>query len=98
MILCRFMLSVCVQGETDTLQHPVGNVPCGIKVGFKNQATAHGVPSQGGRVHGGPERVLKEDGGRRALSVKSSVKLGTRRASGAGNCLQKCILFSLSLK
>lgn len=59
------MLSVCVQGETDALQHPVGNVPCGVKVGFKNQAEAHGVPSQGGCVHGGPERVLKERGGRR---------------------------------
>lgn len=55
-----YFLSLSVQGETHTLEDPVGNVPCGVKVSFKDEAKAHGIAAQGGRVHGGPECVLKQ--------------------------------------
>lgn len=58
-----FQLSVRVQGETHALEDPVGNVLCSVKVSFKHEAEAHGVAAHGGRVHRGPERVLKERGG-----------------------------------
>lgn len=41
----------------------MGNVLCSVKVSFKHEAEAHGVAAHGGRVHRGPERVLKERGG-----------------------------------
>lgn len=41
----------------------MGNVLCSVKVSFKDEAEAHGTAAHGGRVHRGPERVLKERGG-----------------------------------
>lgn len=49
-----------VQGETHTLEDPVGNVLGGVKVSFKDKAEAHGIAAHGRCVHGGPQRVLKE--------------------------------------
>lgn len=58
----NFKLSICIQSETNTLKHPMGNVPCGVKISFKNKANAHRVPSHGGGVHRCPEGILEECG------------------------------------
>ena len=59
-----FKLSVCIQGEANALKDPVGNVLCSVKISFKNQANAHRIPSQGGRVHRCPEGILKKRRGK----------------------------------
>lgn len=65
-------LSVCIQSETNALKHPVGNVLCGIKISFKNEANTHRVPSLGGGVHWCPEGILKGVEERRTLSRAQS--------------------------
>lgn len=67
----------------------MGNVLRSVKISFKNKAHAHRVPSHGGCVHGGPEGVLKEHGGKEDTeSLKYHVKQETRRASRRDDGLQ----------
>jgi len=74
-------VSVSVQGETNALEDPVGNVLCGVEIRFENKADTHRVPSQGGCVHGSPEGVLK------AGSKEEHLVLRTLRGTGDKNGL-----------
>lgn len=58
----------------------MGNVLCGVKISFKDQAHAHRVPSQGGCVDRGPQRVLKERGGKKGRI--SAIRTGGNEGLG----------------
>lgn len=89
--VAKSRVSVCIQGETNALKNPMGNVLCGVKISFKNKANAHCIPSLGGCVHRRPEGILKEREGKKDTEqcLKYNMKLETRRASSRADCLQK---------
>lgn len=54
------MLSlVGVEAQTDSLEHPVGDVLCGEQVCLKHQPHAHCIPPQGCGIHRCPQCILQ---------------------------------------
>lgn len=51
--------SVSVEAQTDSLQHPVGDVLRGEQVRLKHQPHPHCIPPQRGGVHWCPNRILR---------------------------------------